>query len=59
MAKQIKALELNLSAEEEAAAERIYQALKDKTDQQLRNMARKLAATSVSKSWTARAKHSR
>jgi hypothetical protein len=44
MAKQIKALELNLTAEEEAAAERIYQSLKDKADQQLRNMARRMAA---------------
>ena len=44
MAKQIEALELNLTAEEEAAAERIYQALKCKADQQLRNIARKLAS---------------
>jgi hypothetical protein len=44
MAKQIKALELDLSAEEEAAAERIYQALKEKMDQQLRNISRSMAA---------------
>jgi hypothetical protein len=44
MAKQIQALELNLTAEEEAAAERIYQGLKTKVDQQLRNIARKLAS---------------
>lgn len=44
MAKQIKALELNLTVEEEAAAERIYQALKDKMNQQLRNISRKLAS---------------
>ena len=43
MAKQIKALELNLTAEEEAAAERIYESLKDRTDLQLRNMARVIA----------------
>lgn len=44
MAKQIQALELNLSAEEEAAAERIYESLKAKTDQQLKNMVRNLVA---------------
>jgi len=44
MAKQIKALELDLTAEEEAAAERIYESLKEKADQQLKNMARMLAA---------------
>jgi hypothetical protein len=44
MAKQIEALELNLTAEEEAAAERIYESLKCKADQQLKNMARMLAA---------------
>lgn len=44
MAKQIKALELDLTPEEEAAAERIYQSLKDKVDQQLKNMARMMAA---------------
>ncbi len=44
MAKQIEALELNLTAEEEAAAERIYESLKGKADQQLKNMARMLAA---------------
>ena len=44
MAKQIKTLQLNLTAEEEAAAERIYQALKQKTEQQLRNIARNLAS---------------
>jgi len=44
MAKQIKALELDLTPEEEAAAERIYGSLKDKADQQLRNMARMMAA---------------
>ena len=47
MAKRIEALELNLTAEEEAAAERIYQGLKDKTDQQLRNIARKLASQKI------------
>jgi hypothetical protein len=44
MAKQIEALELNLTAEEEAAAQRIFESLKEKTDQQLMNMARMLAA---------------
>jgi hypothetical protein len=44
MAKQIKALELDLTAEEEAAAERIYESLKGKAEQQLRNMARMMAA---------------
>jgi hypothetical protein len=44
MAKQIKALELELTAEEEAAAERIYESLKGKALQQLRNMARMMAA---------------
>ena len=43
MAKQIKALELELTAEEEAAAERIYESLKGKAEQQLRNMARMMA----------------
>jgi uncharacterized protein HemY len=37
-------LELNLTAEEEAAAQRIFESLKEKTDQQLMNMARMLAA---------------
>jgi len=44
MAKQIKALELDLTSEEEAAAERIYESLRDKVDQQVRNMARMMAA---------------
>jgi hypothetical protein len=44
MAKQIKALELDLTPEEEAAAERIYQSLKGKAEQQLKNMARAMAA---------------
>ena len=44
MAKQIKALELDLTAEEEAAAERIYESLKGKAEQQLKNMARMMAA---------------
>lgn len=44
MAKQIKALELELTAEEEAAAERIYESLKGKAEQQLKNMARMMAA---------------
>lgn len=45
MAKQIEALELNLTAEEEAAAERIYESLKCKADQQLKNMARQPGVT--------------
>lgn len=44
MAKQIKALDLNLTPEEEAAADRIYQSVKVKAEQQLRNMARSMAA---------------
>jgi len=44
MAKQIKALELNLTPEEEAAAERIYQLVIAKTELQLKNMARSMAA---------------
>jgi hypothetical protein len=44
MAKRIQALELNLTAEEEAAAERIYQAVREQQEQQLRNMVRSLAA---------------
>lgn len=44
MAKRIEALELNLTPEEEAAAERIYGSLKDKVDQQLKNMVRMMAA---------------
>jgi uncharacterized protein HemY len=44
MAKQINAVEFNLSPAEEAAAQRIYQSLKGKADQQLMNMARMLAA---------------
>ena len=44
MAKQIKALELELTAEEEAAAARNYESLKGKAEQQLRNMARMMAA---------------
>ena len=44
MAKEIKALDLELTAEEEAAAERIFQSLKGKAEQQLRNMARSMAA---------------
>lgn len=44
MAEQIKALELDLTPEEEAAAERIYESLKGKADQQLKNMARMMAA---------------
>jgi hypothetical protein len=43
MAKQIKALELDLSPEEEAAAERIYESVKDEVEQQVRNMARMMA----------------
>lgn len=44
VAKQIKALELKLTAEEEAAAERIYQSLKNKMEQQLRNISRRMAS---------------
>ncbi len=44
MAKQIKALELDLTAEEEAAAERIYESLKGQAEQQLKNMAWMMAA---------------
>ena len=44
MAKQIAVLELDLTPEEEAAAERIYESLKVKADQQLKNMARMMAA---------------
>jgi hypothetical protein len=44
MAKQIKALDLNLSAEEEAAAERICESIKGKVEQQVANMVRMLAA---------------
>jgi len=44
MTKQIQALELELSAEEEAAAERIFQSIQAKAEQQLRNMARTMAA---------------
>jgi hypothetical protein len=43
MAKQINALDLKLNPEEEAAAERIYESLKAKADQQLKNMARMMA----------------
>jgi hypothetical protein len=44
MAKQIKAREFDLSPAEEAAAQRIYESLKGKADQQLLNMVRMLAA---------------
>jgi hypothetical protein len=44
MAKQIKALEVKLTPEEEAASERIYAAVKEKVEQQVRNMARMMAA---------------
>ena len=44
MAKQIEAVEFNLSPAEEAAAQRIYESLKGKADQQLLNMVRMLAA---------------
>lgn len=44
MAKQIRALEIELTPEEEAAAARIYESLKEKVDQQLKNMARMMAA---------------
>ena len=44
MAKQIQALELELTAEEEASAERIYESLKGKAELQLKNMARMMAA---------------
>lgn len=44
MTKRIAALELNLTAEEEAAAERIYDAIKDQAQQQLKNMARLMAS---------------
>jgi hypothetical protein len=44
MAKQIEALELDLTSEEEAAAQRIYGLLKEKADRQLMSMARMLAA---------------
>lgn len=44
MAKRIQALELNLTAEEEAAAERIYESLKGVAEQQLKNMVRNLVA---------------
>ncbi len=46
MAKRIKALELNLTAEEEASAERIYEAVLEQAKQQVRNMARLLASKS-------------
>lgn len=44
MAKQIRALDLKLTPAEEAAAERIYESLKAKADQQLKNMAQMLAS---------------
>lgn len=44
MSKRIQALELELTAEEEAAAERIYRSIQAKAEQQLRNMARTMAA---------------
>jgi hypothetical protein len=44
MAKQIQALELDLTPEEEAAAERVYEALAEKFKLQLKNMTRLLAA---------------
>lgn len=44
MAKQIRALDLNLTSDEEAAAERIYESIKAQADQQLRAMARMMAA---------------
>ncbi|HUY35211.1 MAG TPA: hypothetical protein VMV69_20870 [Pirellulales bacterium] len=44
MAKQIKALDLDLTPEEETAAERIYESPKAKAEQQLKNMARMMAA---------------
>jgi hypothetical protein len=44
MAKQIKALNLELTAEEEAAAERIYESLRGKAEQQLKNICRSMAA---------------
>ncbi|MGH9551081.1 MAG: hypothetical protein ACRD3W_16985 [Terriglobales bacterium] len=48
MAKQVKALELKLTPEEEAAAERIYAAIKEKVEQQVRNMTRMMAAKKAS-----------
>ena len=42
MAKQIKAREFDLTPAEEAAAQRIYESLKGKADQQLMNMVRML-----------------
>ena len=44
MAKQMKALDLNLTAEEEAAAERIYESVKAKAEEQIKQMARSMAA---------------
>jgi hypothetical protein len=44
MAKRNTATELDLTPEEEAAAQRIYGSLKEKADRQLLNMARMLAA---------------
>lgn len=44
MTNQISALELDLTAEEEAAAERIYDSIKDKAQLHLRNMARLMAS---------------
>jgi hypothetical protein len=44
MATRIESLELNLTPEEEAAAERIFESVKDKAEEQLKQMARHMAA---------------
>jgi len=44
MVKQKQAAQRTLTAEEEAAAERIYGAIKEKVEQQVRNMARMMAS---------------
>ena len=43
-AKRIQALDLNLTPEEEAAAERIYESVKAKAEAQIKQMARHMAA---------------
>lgn len=44
MLKQKQAVQRTLTPEEEAAAERIYGAIKEKVEQQVRNMARMMAS---------------
>ena len=44
MTKQMQSVELELTAEEEVAAERIYQSIRGKAEEHLRNMARAMAA---------------